>query len=353
MSRDRGIEEALRRAMSAEAETVETAADALGTIRGRIERRSRRWWVPRPGTPRGFALTLAGAAAAVVLAAGAVAVAADWPGHRGGPGPGPGASGPSATGTPVAGTNLPVYYLGSSTVEDRLYREYHVVPALRLSPEQAVTAAVNSMLGRAADDRDYHSPWPVEATVGGVTIDGAGVATVDLVDAAGGAAFDATVDDLTARMALQQLVYTVTAAVPATATSTGVTGVRLLLDGQPASTLWGKATASGVLQRGPAGDVLAPIWIIDPQQGTRQGHRFTVRVAGIVFEAKMRLRVRDEAGTVLSDQTVNLVGGAPAQGTATVDMTLQPGRYTIEGYVISERDGVTEQVYDDHQFTVG
>jgi hypothetical protein len=352
MSRDRTIEEALRRALSAEAETVETAPDALGTIRSRVERRSRRWWVPRPGTPRGFALTLAGAAAAVVVAAGAVAVAAGWPGHRGGPGPGPGASGPSVTGTPVAGTNLPVYYLGPSTVEDRLYREYHVFPGTGLAPEQAVRTAVQAMLSRPADDPDYRSPWPASSTVGPVTIDGTGVATVDLVDAAGGTAFDGTVDGLTAQLAVQQLVYTVTAAVPATATSTGVTGVRLLLDGQPATTLWGRATASGVLLRGPAADVLAPIWIIDPQQGTRQGRRFQVHVAGIVFEATMRLRVLDQTGTVVADQTVHLAGGAPAQGTATVDLALPPGTYTIEGYLISAQDG-TDRVYDDHQFTVG
>jgi hypothetical protein len=352
MNRDRTIEEALRRALSAEAETVETAPDALGTIRGRIERRSRRWWVPRPGTPRGFALTVAGAAAVVVLAAGAVAVAVDWPGHRGGPGPGPGASGPSATGTPVAGTNLPVYYLGPSTVEDRLYREYHVVPGVRLSPQQAVTFAVNTMLDRPADDPDYRSPWPAGARVDSVSVDGAGVATVDLAGAAGGTAFDATVDELTARMAVQQLVYTASAAVPAAATSTGVTGVRLLLDGQPATTLWDKATASGVLRRGPAADVLAPIWIIDPQQGTQQGQRFKVRVAGIVFEATMRLRVRDGVGRVVSDQTVHLDPGPSAQYEATVAMTLSPGQYTIEGYVISEQDG-SERIYDDHQFTVG
>ena len=351
MSRDTGIEEALRRALSAQAETVETAPDALGAIRGRIRQRSRHWWVPRPGNPRGFALTLAGAAAAVVLTAGAVAVAADWPGHRGGPGPGPGASGPSVTGTPLAGTNLPVYYLGPSTVEDRLYREYHVVPGTRLSPRDAVRAAVQQMLGRPADDPDYRNPWPAGATVDSVSIDGAGVATVDLAGAAGGATFDATVDELTARMAVQELVYTVTAAVPTSGTSVGLTGVRLLLDGQPATTLWGRATVSGVLARTPAADTLAPIWIIDPQQGMRQGRQFQVKVAGIVYEATMRLRVRDGSGVVVFEQPVHLSPGPSAQYEATVALTLTPGQYTIEGYVISERDG-SEQVYDDHQFTV-
>ncbi len=350
MSRDRTIEEALYRALSAEAETVETAPDALGTIRGRIERRSRRWWVPRPGTPRGFALTVAGTAAVVVLAAVAVAVATGWPGQRTNPQLGSAGSGNGAPGG--SGTRIPVYYLGPSKVQDRLYREYRYVTQTGMTAEQTVRIAVQDMLHERAADPDYSSPWPAGSTVGSVSVDGTGVATVDLLGAAGGTAFDATVDELTARMAVQQLVYTVTAAVPATAASPGVTGVRLLLDGQPATALWGKATASGLLQRGPAADTLAPIWIIDPQQDTQQGRQFQVHLAGIVFEANLRLRVRDHTGAVVVDQPVHLTGGAPAQGTATVELTLPQGSYTIEGYVISEQDG-TERVYDDHRFTVG
>ncbi len=82
------------------------------------------------------------------------------------------------------------------------------------------------------------------------------------------------------------------------------------------------------------------------------GHQFTVSLAGIVFEATMRLRVLDGSGTVVVDQAVHLGAGAPAQGTGQVTLSLASGRYTIEGYLISERDG-TEQVIDDHQFTVG
>jgi hypothetical protein len=77
-----------------------------------------------------------------------------------------------------------------------------------------------------------------------------------------------------------------------------------------------------------------------------------VNLAGIVFEATMRLRVRTDAGVVVIDQAVHLTGGAPAQGIAKVPLELAPGRYTIEGYVISEQDS-GEHVYDSHQFTVG
>jgi hypothetical protein len=338
MNADRTITEALRRALAAEADGVQISRDALGTIRDRIDRRRARWWLP--SRPAG--LVLAGAAVAVLLAAGVATAVVGRPDHRSEPAAG---SGVGLTGT-AGGANLPVYYLGPAGLGDRLYREYHRFPDANPGPEQAVTDTVQAMLHQPADDPDYRSPWPGGTTVRSVAID-AGTVTVDLWGAAGGAGFDATVDASTAAMAVQQLVWTVTAAAP------GLTGVRLLIDGAPATTLWANAPASGVLHRGPAADVLAPIWIIDPQQGTVQGHRFPVRLAGIVFEATMRLRVRDDgSGAVLHDDAVHLSGGAPAQGTATVELNLPSGRYTIEGYVISERDG-TEQVYDDHQFTIG
>jgi hypothetical protein len=39
-------------------------------------------------------------------------------------------------------------------------------------------------------------------------------------------------------------------------------------------------------------------------------------------------------------------------GTAVVRVSLGAGSYTVEGYVVSARDG-SEQSLDDHQFTVG
>jgi Sporulation and spore germination/Immunoglobulin-like domain of bacterial spore germination len=337
MTRDHTIEEALRRALAEEADGVQVAPDALGTIRGRIQRRRAHRWLPRLG---GMGVAVAGAAAVVVLlAAGVAAVALRLPAHPSGTTVGRGVSGVAGTANP----NLPVYYLGPA---QRLYREYHVVAGAGQTPESAVAGAVQAMLSRPADDPDYRSPWPAGATVRQVSIS-AGIVTVDLAGAAAGPSGGAAADPVTARMAAQQLVWTATAQVK------GSTGVRLLLDGAPATSLWGTPLDTDVLSRGPAADLLAPIWVIDPQQGTVQGHRFTVNVAGIVFEATMRVRVRDRvSGAVVDDEVVHLSGGAPAQGTGSVTLDLPSGGYTIEGYVVSERDG-SQQVYDDHQFTVG
>ena len=98
------------------------------------------------------------------------------------------------------------------------------------------------------------------------------------VDLGGAAAND--VDAETAGLALQQLVWTATAA-------SGRPGVRLLFDGVPADRLWGQAPAGGVLRRAPMVDVVAPVWLISPQHGATVGRNVEVHVAGIVFEAPL------------------------------------------------------------------
>jgi hypothetical protein len=329
MNSNTNVEEALRRALEARAETVPTAPDALGTIRTRIARRR----LPVVGSRRNL-LVAAVAAVAVALGGGGVtvAVAGGWPHDRHRPAPAP---------TGIA-HRVAVYYLGPFRLGDQLFREFHLLPGATPAPAEAVRTAVQQMLDRPADDPDYRSPWPSGATVRDASVD-SGAITVDL---AGAATHAGSVDQLTALLAVQQLVWTATAAVP------GATGVRLLLDGKPVTALWGRPVPTGLLAREAAAEVLAPIWIIDPQQGTVQGRRFDVNLAGIVFEATMRLRVMDGSGKVVEDRQVLLSAGAPAQGTARVTLNLTSGRYTIEGYLISARDG-TEQVIDDHQFTVG
>jgi hypothetical protein len=177
-------------------------------------------------------------------------------------------------------------------------------------------------------------------TVNATRVDGDTVA-VDLGNLpsdAGGA------DPATVRMSLEQLVWTATAA-------SGTLRARLLVDGSGVTTFRGMPGAGGVLSRGPAVDVLAPVWVIDPQQGAQVGHAVKVRLAGSVFEGVVRLRVRTRTGAVVNDQSVRLSAGAPDRGEATLTVTLSSGGYTVEAYVVSARDG-SEQYLDGHQITV-
>jgi hypothetical protein len=147
-----------------------------------------------------------------------------------------------------------------------------------------------------------------------------------------------------ARLAVQGLVWTATAA-------SGADGVRLLLDGRPADVLFGHEPAGGVLRRAPRAEVVAPLWLIDPQQAARLGKEVEVRVAGSVSEATVRLRVLHD-NEVVTERTLTLSAGAPEVGEATTTVSLSPGVYTFEVFAPSAVDG-SPMHRDDHMVTVG
>ena len=94
-------------------------------------------------------------------------------------------------------------------------------------------------------------------------------------------------DANTARIAAQQLVYTVTAA------DRSVHSVRMVIDGQQTTTLFGHQVGTQPLTRAPEADVVAPVWIIDPYQGAQVGRSFAVYGTANVFEATVSFEVRD------------------------------------------------------------
>jgi len=334
----------LRNALEARASRVDIAPDALGDIRRRIAARRARWWMFPALRSRGVTMISISSALAAGVAAVTIGFASCTPATGPTPIPPAGSGGPTATNSspcacdaPQFTANVPVYYIGAN---DLLYREFHRIPVGDGSTAARVKAAIVQMLdGRTAYDHNYVSQWPASASVRNVSVSG-GVATVDL--------HGATVngfDPAGNRAALQQLIWTATA-------FTGGTGVRLLFDGQPRSTLWAsKLPVAGVLHRAPAVDALAPVWVIDPQQNAVSGTSVTINLAGIVFEGTIQLRVRSSAGKVVVSRTVQLTVGAPAQGTATVHVTLQPGTYTVEAYAVSMRDS-SKIGPDTHTFTV-
>jgi hypothetical protein len=249
----------------------------------------------------------------------------------------PPAAGTGTTGSDARGGTVAVYYLGTERgfqegagpVERiRLYREFH-----RLA-DGGVAGAVAEMLRGAAYDPDYRTGWPAGARVRQVRTDG-DVTTVDLTGAAAN-----NVGAEAAELAVQQLVWTVTAA-------SGRTGVRLLLDGRPAGDLWGHVAAGGTLHRAPALDVLARVWLIDPQHGATVGRTFTAHVSGAVYESTVQLRVRQGERTVVQ-RHVTLT----AAGEARTDLVLAPGGYIVEAYAESAVDG-RELYLDGHTVTVG
>ncbi|MDI1461311.1 GerMN domain-containing protein [Catellatospora sp. KI3] len=359
---DEVTEQLLRQTLEAYAATVGADAGALSAIRTRV--RERTWWHRLRGGnmplvfTTGTASAVAATVAAVVFGVGSCAPpttpdpanssAAPGSSTSASPAPDP-ATSPTPGGTPsspgspsTVSANVPIYYQGELKGVPKLYREYHRLAVGDGGKAARAKAAVTAMLdGRTAYDPDYISTWPASARLRGVKVDGATV-TVDL----SGAAVNGY-DPPSNRAALQQLIWTATAA-------SDTDAMVLLLDGKQVDKLWNQFPVRGPLRRGPAVDVLAPVWVIDPQQNAVVAKGpVTIKVAGIVYEATMRVRVRDAAGKIVFDRSVNLDAGPPSQGAATVRTPALPaGKYSVEGFYYSPDDS-SIQALDEHQFTVG
>jgi hypothetical protein len=274
-------------------------------------------------------LATAGVAASVVL----LSTLAPVPSPE--PGPPPGGSSTVVASTPPASppvpVRVPVYF--SAEVDGRpvLFREYLTTTMPAAGGE--LMAALNLSVQGAAADPDYGTRWPAGARIRQVSRSGE-VASVDVTGVPSGAGDDP--------LAVQQLVYTATA---------------VLADlGDPATAVWVTIDAVEVpgvqpVTRASTVDTLAPLWLVSPQHGATVTGTFDVHLAGSVWEAAARLRVRDATGTVVSDDPVQLNAGAPQRGEAHVPLTLPPGRYTIEAYFVSAQDG-SERGLDGHEITV-
>jgi hypothetical protein len=321
-------EQRLRAAFEDGVAGVGVAPDALPAIQAKVRRRVRQ--------RQRLAVALAGVAAIAVGGTAVLLVTRPAPVPPPGiepstvdtsPSPQPS---PTSTATAVPSTaTVPVYFSGPG---DRLFREYLKVTILYGGNGDA--QALDRSLRGDADDPDYGTGWPAGARVQATSLGPDGVGTIDLT----GIPTSTGPDPL----AVQQLVYTYTAVWAEQGTQ--VSGVRISIDGVPLSGDQPFTRASSV-------DTLAPVWLISPQQGASVSRTFDVHLAGSVFEAAARLRVRDAGGNVVRDDQVMLSIGAPSRGEAHVSLTLPPGTYTLEAYYVSQADG-SERGLDDHTITV-
>jgi hypothetical protein len=236
------------------------------------------------------------------------------------------AADPSATQTspssePTSGsTTIPVYYVGQTGQGPRLYREFHKLPAV--PTDTALAEAVHQALTMAPADPDYTTPWPSGAGVAHAELAGDTI-VVDL-KGSGLAQRPSGLTKEDSFIAVQQLVYTATAAVQKE------TGVRFLLDGQPTDSLLGVPTEQPVT-RAQSSATLAQVWIIDPPEGATVPSGFTVNGIGAFFEANVTWELRQGDTVVKSGFT-----------TAEECCTMAPYSFTVEAppgdYTLVVRD---------------
>ncbi len=254
--------------------------------------------------------------------------------------------------TPVAprpadtGTSLvPVYWIGDIGGHQGLFREFHASPAK--GSGDPIVDAVQLMTGGTPLDPDYGSPWAAAGSVSS-SISTQNVITLDLSSDA----FSDTLGEEEALLAVQQLVYTVTAAAASAGLITGgeASSVVVLVDGAAGYRAFGAVDLDGKWTRDHT--VLAPVWIIDPQEGVVAGtDGLIVHGLAPAGEDAVRWRVArlppgqvSDAGTSLREGTAVIEGGKGTSGTYSFPISLPPGDYEItvslEGEAIADSTSV-------------
>lgn len=340
----------LRRALMREAEMVEPRDDRLGEIQQRTAQPEGRRWAP-------WAAAIAAAAVIGVVVGGVVGLGGD---EEPAPPAATGTTSPTATASPTATSEptteptttsepaedvleeVPVYWLGHSKTRIWLYREFRDVPDLG----DRVTSAVAAMTREEPRDPDYANPWSPASRVE-VTQDGDAL-TVDLSE---DAFTEGTGSEVAAR-AIQQLVYTATAAAQ---TSGPVT---ITVDGEPYDA-WGVIRLGEPMEREPMVEVQAPTWILSPTEGeTVPAGTVQVEGFGTAFEATFAWELMDaDTGDVVADGFTTGEGSMGTYGPFSFEIPdVEPGQYILEVYGDDASDGESAEgprLYPDSKtFTV-
>ena len=211
----------------------------------------------------------------------------------------------------------------------------------------AIASAVSAMTRLAPLDPDYMTPWrPASRTA--VSQAGNNVA----VDLSADAFANTGVGSELAAVAVQQLVYTATAAGPQGGSP--VTTVTITKDGKPAD-VWGVLRIGSPMARAPMLDVQAQAWLTSPQNGeVRKAGTVTFTGFGTSFEATFGWVVRTSAGRTVARGSAMGGTGTGGFGPLSFSARLPAGTYTV---VLSTDDpsggaGERGSAVDDKTFTV-
>lgn len=240
-----------------------------------------------------------------------------------------GSPGAPSTSAPLETTQssnkAPVYWIGRSNGNAFLYREFRDVP----EQENPVTRALRAMMSEKPLDPDYFTPWqsPTELAT---SISGKNVITVDV----SADAFNSNLDADMAVRAIQQLIFTATAA----AASSGLIDsgqqiqVRVLVDSHTDYLAFGHVRLGAPMSR--AAGMVAPVWIIDPQEGNEvAGGSVKITGRSTVPGGKLKWQILRTQGN--GDKTPFLTGETTAgadstqSGTFTLALSLSSGSYEL------------------------
>lgn len=249
----------------------------------------------------------------------------------------------------VATEQTPVYWAGTDGQSGYLFREFRTAPpVVTADPADPVAEAVVMMTSLEPLDPDYQSLWSAVESVGTSVAPG-GTITVDLP----ASAFASQLPTDDAELALQQLVYTVSAAAVTAGLLDAATAkeVRILVDGQSDYKAFGSVDLKDPISRDVS--VAAPVWLIDPQTGTESGSPLTMfgRVLPDFASATWEVIPAHGDEAVKSGEIAEPTE-SPASSAGTefrIPVDVPAGDYTVR-VTGSNEDG--DRVTDDHTVTI-
>jgi spore germination protein GerM len=251
--------------------------------------------------------------------------------------------------TTQASTKIPVYWIGRSKDDVYLYREFRDIRG----DGNPVTTALRIMMAEKPLDHDFFTPWQDPGSLA-TSISGKNVITVDISRDA----FNSNLDAGMAQRAVQQLVYTATAA----ASSSGLINsgqqiqVVILVDGHTDFMAFGQVRLGQPMARDAS--LVAPLWIIDPQEDT------SLPAGSVKFNGRSTDSSKPVSWQILQDngsgeKTSLLTGqtkatGEPGQfGVFSFSATLKPGKYELRVAQVQDSGQANASTTDTRLFSVG
>lgn len=246
---------------------------------------------------------------------------------------------PPPAASPAGTSQVTIYYLAAGSERLYLAPERHKVPRT-----QAVArAALEELVHGTAQDPDHSTPYPRSSRINSVTIRDK-VATVDwsaeVLTADAGAE--------TESLGIESMVYTLTE-------FSSITSVRFTVEGKERGTasngraiedFWGHAGLSGQpWDRAPQIEVLAPITLWTPLDGSRATGTLRLTGEASTFEANVGIVLRDAAGKIVVQTSTTASRGAPQRGPFDKTITFVPPAsaqtWTLQVIEDSPEDGST------------
>jgi spore germination protein GerM len=249
--------------------------------------------------------------------------------------------------TTQASSKVPVYWIGRNGNDVALHREFRDNPG----EENPITTALRAMMSEKPLDHDFFTPWQEPKDLA-TSISGKSVVTVDISRDA----FNSNLDAGMAQLAVQQLVYTATAA----AASSGLIDsgqqiqVVILVDGHKDFMGFGQVKLGGPMVR----DVskVAPVWIVDPQEDltlaggpVKFNGRATVEGAKLKWQLLREAANGEKAAYIDGETTASAVPGQG--GSFSFSVSLGKGRYELK--VTMPAQGGDAASTDTRVFNVG